>query len=105
MDRELAREYDELIMKIKSLTQLLLTHGKCTEKDGEYLLEEGKAVTLYASLGQETLMIESVIKLAFNEESMLLASTEKGDLFVLVAESVHSLKFGRAAEKRRTGII
>ncbi len=92
-------------MKIKSLTQLLLTHGKCTEKNGEFLVEDGKAVTFYASLGHETLMVESVVKISFDEDGMVLATTEKGELFVLSGEAVCSLKFGKAAEKRRTGII
>ncbi len=86
-------------MKLTSLTKLLTSYGNCTEKAGEYAVSEGNAVTLYVGIGNETLMVTSIESLKFEEE-MVIATTDKKEMYVVAVEDIRSLRFGKSSVKK-----
>ncbi len=91
-------------MNSKALAQVLSTQGKSSEKDGQFEIGAETALTLYASLGSETLIISSVQTVKLMDE-FLLATNQKGESYAIVMQDVRALRFGKGAATKRTGLI
>jgi hypothetical protein len=91
-------------MNTKALAQVLNTQGKATEKDGVIEIGAETGLTVYACLGSETLVISNVQSVKLLDE-MVLATTSKGEGYVIVAQDIRALRFGKGENKRRTGLI
>lgn len=91
-------------MKTKALVEVLSSHGNCTHKDGTIEIAEETEVSLYASLGSETLVMGGLSTIKIMEE-MVLANTRKGETYAIVAEDIRAVRVGQNNGKRRTGLI
>ncbi len=83
---------------------VLTSNGNCTHKDGTIEIAEDTEVSLYASLGSETLLVSGLASISVADD-MLLAKTRKGDTYAIVAEDLRALRVGKGKAGRRTGLI
>lgn len=91
-------------MKTKALVEVLSSNDNCTHKDGTIEIGEGTEVSLYISLGSETLIVSGLATIKIVDE-MLLANTRKGETYALVSEDLRALRVGAGKTGRRTGLI
>jgi hypothetical protein len=91
-------------MKTKALVEVLSSNGNCTHKDDTIEIPEGTEVSLYVSLGSETLVVSGLATIQLMDE-MLLASTRKGEAYAIVSEDLRALRVGAGKTGRRTGLI
>jgi hypothetical protein len=91
-------------MKTKALVEVLSSNDNCTHKDGTIEIGEGTEVSLYISLGSETLVVGGLSSIKVQDE-MLLANTRKGEVYALVSEDLRALRVGEGKSGRRTGLI
>ena len=91
-------------MKIKALVDVLSSNENCKHKDGTIEIGDGAEVSLYASLGSETLVVGGLASIVVSDD-VLLANTRKGDTYALVAEDLRAVRVGKGKNERRTGLI
>jgi hypothetical protein len=82
-------------MTHKALADILGKHGGGTVKGGRVDLSSSPDVTLFATLGDESLVVEKVRQVDFDDE-FLIAVTARNDRYVLVYEDVRAVRLGAA---------
>ncbi len=91
-------------MKTKALVDVLTSNGNCKHKDGKIEINDDTDVTLYTSLGNETLLVATLTSIVITDD-LLIAKTRKGDTYALVAEDLRAVRVGKGKGPRRTGLI
>ena len=91
-------------MKTKALIEVLSSHEHCTQNDDTVEIAAEVEVSLYASLGSETLMIAGLSAIKISEE-LLIASTRKGEIYAILPDDLRAVRMGKSNGNRRTGLI
>jgi len=86
-------------MTSKVLAEILTEHGGFDRDGDTFSLPSGPTATIFASLGQHSLIIERVAKVSLGAE-VLVVSTRRSETFVVAHEDVRALRFGT----QQTGI-
>jgi hypothetical protein len=91
-------------MKTKALLEVLVSNGNCTHKDGTIEIGEDTEVSLYASLGSETLSVGGLSSIELAND-LILGKTRKGECYAILAEDLRAVRIGKGKGARRTGLI
>lgn len=90
-------------MKSKALGDILTKHGQCTLNGDKIDVPEAASVTLFASIGSESLVVAQVLSIQLLDD-LVYATTQKGESYAVLAEDVRAVRFGKI-QKKRTGLV
>jgi len=91
-------------MTTTSLVELLCKHGNCSQKGNILHTEAAQQLTFYVNVGAEAMTIGGIESVEI-DDTLLIAKTQKEDVFILACEDVRALRIGKEKEKHRTGLI
>lgn len=89
-------------MTSKALTEILTKHGGAQTKGNRAEVPLSAELTLFASMPDESLVIERVRQVELEPE-YLVAHTARGERFVVLYEDVRAARFASKASAAATG--
>lgn len=99
VDRAGGAAYDFRTMTSKVLSDVLTRHGKGVQEGQIVRLEHDAEVTVFATIGQETLAIERVAELNLEHE-VVVVTTRRSEHYVLAYEDVRSIRFASSSSSK-----
>ena len=70
----------------------MIDEGGCTRDDDLLLVPKGTSTTLYATIGDESLIVDRVISVKLGSE-VVIASTSRGERYAFAFEDIRAVRF------------
>ncbi len=79
-------------MTANVLAELMTDEGGCTKDNDKLLVPKHTATTLYATIGDESLIVDRVVSLKLGNE-VAVAATSRGERYALAFEDIRAVRF------------
>lgn len=99
MDSAVGCGYDLLVMSPKILSDILQRHGAGVREGENLRFDKNTDVTVFASLGHETLTVARVVEMTLSTDALVL-TTSRNERYILFYDDVRGIRFAPLKESK-----